>query len=202
MKTLKLYAFLGTVAAALILSGCSKNDDLDQSFYNASSKHPSESLTGQELQGLLYMAEKQKLHRDVYMAMDERTAIPLFNELYLGDAKNFDLISATIEAYGQENPVLNRGVGDFRRAEVQALYDEFINTVNNDLIEMLTFAVRMEEGTLEDIRNFMEQVDGNPDIRQLYTELLTGSYAQLDALDAEMKRHGTASQLMLVADKY
>ena len=79
---------MGTVIAAMIFSGCSKDDDLDQSFYDASSKQSSESLTGQELEGLLYMAEKQKLQRDVYMGMYERTLNPVFNELYLTDRNN------------------------------------------------------------------------------------------------------------------
>ena len=188
MKTLKLYAFLGTVVAAMIFAGCSKNDDLDQSFYDASSKHPSESLSGQELQGLLYMAEKQKLHRDVYMAMDERTANPIFNELYLSAAKNMDLITATIENFGQVCPVSKKGVGDFIHAEVQNVYDEFTNSVNDNLIDLLSFALRMEERTVEDIQDFLEQEEGNADIRQLYTELLTDSYSHLDVLNKEIKR--------------
>lgn len=201
MKTLKLYAFLGTVAAVIIFSGCTKDDDQELSFYNASSKQPSENLSGQELQGLIYIVEIQKLQRDIYMALDERNINPIFNELYLADAKSLDEISATIEAYGQENPVLDRNVGDFRRTEVQALYDEFTYTVNNNLIEMLTFAVRMEEGTVDDISEFMEQVDGNEDIRQLYTDLLTGSYIQLNALNDEIKKTRTGIMPMPEADK-
>ncbi len=189
MKTLKLYAFLGTVIAAMIFSGCSKNDDLDQSFYDASSKQSSESLTAAELDGLLFMAEKQKLQRDVYMGMYERNPAPIFNELYLADRKNLEMVSEIIEAYGQKNPALNKGIGDFKRAEIQAIYDEFITSVDNDLIEMLTFALEMENGTAAEIRSFMSEVDGNPDISQLYSELLYGSDTQLDALDEKLKEY-------------
>lgn len=194
MKTLKLYAFLGTVIAAMIFSGCSKDDDLDQSFYDASSKQSSESLTGQELEGLLYMAEKQKLQRDIYMGMYEKTLNPVFNELYLTDRNNFELVSETIEFYGQKNPVLNKGVGDFKRSEIQAVYDEFNSTVYTDLIEMLDFAIKMEHGTASEVRSFMSEVNGNENISRMYTELLSDLYKQLDILNSELKESTTGIQ--------
>lgn len=202
MKTLKLYAFLGTVIAAMILSGCSKEDDLDQSFYDASSKQSSESLTGQELEGLLYMAEKQKLQRDVYAGMYERTYSPIFNELYLADRNNFELVSGIIESYGQKNPVLNKGVGDFKRVEIQAIYDEFNSTTFSNQIELLNFAVKMEHGTATEIRAFMSEVNGNEDISQLYTELLSGLYDQLDVLNSELKELSEGNTHISVIDEY
>jgi len=188
MKTLKLYAFLGTVVAALLLSSCSKDEDLDQSFQNTSSKHSSEILSSQELKGLIFMAEKQKLHRDIYSAIANKTVNPLFNELSLSEAKNMDLITATIEDFGQVSPVSKKGVGDFIQAEVQDVYDEFINSVNDNVIDQLSFALRMEERAVADIQDLLEQGEGSEDIRQLYTELLTDSYSHLDVLNKEIKR--------------
>lgn len=186
MKTLKMYAFLGTVIAALIFSDCSKDDDLDQSFYNSSSKQSSENLTGDELEGLLYMAEKQKLQRDVYLGMYERALNPIFNELYQTDGNNFEMVSETIEFYGQKNPVLNKAVGEFKRQEIQAIYDEFKSTAFNDVIDMLDFSIKMEESTALEIRSYMTIVKGNADLSQMYTELLACSYEQIAVLDNEL----------------
>ncbi len=183
MKTLKFYAFLGTIVAALILSGCSKENDLDQPNYGSSS----ENLSGQELEGLTLLVEKHKLHKDVYFTLFEKTNNPLFDNLYHSDAQLFDLLSNKIADYGQINPVGKMGVGEFRSLEIQNLYDEFLKTFETGMIQTLTFAIEMEEGTSEDIQNCLAQIEGNGDIALLYTDLLTESISQLDALVSELK---------------
>jgi hypothetical protein len=132
------------------------------------------------------MVEKQKLQRDIYLKMYERSNNEVFHNLYLADGHSFEMVSETIEFYGQRNPVQNKGIGDFKRAEIQAIYDEFESTAFADLTDMLDFSLRMEEGSTSEIRSYMSVVNGNADLSQLYTELLSVSYEQIAVLDNEL----------------
>ena len=145
MKTLKFYALLGIAVAAIILSGCSKENDLDQPNYGSSSENSSQVLSDQELEGLMMLVEKQKLHRDVYFSISEKMDNSMFNELYLTDEKFLDLLSAKLDDYNQINPIMKNGVGVFINPEIQNLYDEFIKTFEIDMIRTLTLAIHVKQ---------------------------------------------------------
>ena len=184
MKTLKFYALLGLTVAAIILSSCSKENDLDQPNYGSSS----ENLSGQELEGLTLLVEKHKLHMDVYFTIFEKTNNPVFEKLYQSDAQLYNMLSDKIEDYSQINPVGKMGVGEFRQAEIQNLYSEFLATFDKGMVETLTFAIEMEEVTSEEIQYHLDLIEGNGDIVLLYTDLLTRSMSQMDALLSEFKK--------------
>lgn len=186
MKTLKLNTVMSMLIAAIILTSCSKSDDLDQSYFNDDSKNLSENLSGQELEGLVFLTEKQKLHRDFYLTTFDNTKNKLFEQLYLSDQQSMDLISAVLAKYGEEKSILNLGVGDFILADIQHEYDESIQSNAKGLDQILATAIQMEKNMSNDIQMYMDQVVGNDDIILLYNDLLTELYRQLEILEAKI----------------
>lgn len=186
MKTIKLNTALSILIAVIILSSCSKSDDPDKSFNNSSSLNSSENLSGQELEGLVFLAEKQKLHRDFYLTTFVNTENKLIEKLYISDRQSLDLISAMLEKYGEEKSILNLDVGTFRLYEIQMEYDVSIQSNEKGIDQILTTAIQLEKSMMNDIRMYMDQVDGNDDIVLMYNNLLTELYNQLELLEANI----------------
>ena len=73
MKTLTLKRSIGMLIslllATVILSGCSKDDDNNPSLKVPNTAATSKSLSVAEQQGLIYMAEQQKLLQNIYECM-------------------------------------------------------------------------------------------------------------------------------------
>ena len=186
MKTLKLNTVMSMLIVATIWTSCSKSDDLDQSFFNDDSKNSSENLSGQELQGLVFLAEKQKLHRDFYLTTFDITKNKLFEQLYLSDQQSMDLISAMLEKYGEEKLILNLSTGDFILADIQHEYDVSIQSNEKGLDQTLATAIQLEKNMSNDIQMYLDQVVGNDDIVLLYNDMLTELYSQLEILEAKI----------------
>ena len=186
MKTIKFNTFLGLILATVILTSCSKSDDLDQSFYDADSKSSSKNLSSQELQGLIFLADKQKLHRDFYLTSFDNTDNELFKQLYLSDQHSMDLISTVLEKYGEEKTILNLGVGDYILADTQHEYDQSIQSNIKGVDQIIATAIQLEKNMSNDIQMYMDKVVGNDDIVLLYNDLLTELYSKLTMLEAKI----------------
>lgn len=181
MKTLKFYAFIGTVLAAFILLGCAKEDDLTQT------DSTQQNLSGQELDGLISLVEKQKLHRDVYLTLFNATNKPLFNELYQTDENMYMLLTDQIEDYGFKNPVLYFGIGEFRNPDIQNVYDDFQTAISSGIYQALEFAILMEESNAEEVNQYLGCIEDCQEIFCLCTDLLKVSYDQIEILESEME---------------
>jgi hypothetical protein len=182
MKTLNFYALIGTLALAMVFVSCSKEED-DTPFYSATNG-TSKQLSNIEKEGLLSLAEVQKMHRDVYDAIASETGQELFATLSEKDARLMEKLSVKIDKYGLPNPLIELGAGEYEDAGVQNTYNQFMRTSSFGLDEMLDFATAMEEDFINAVRAQKSSVVGNADIVQLYDEMLTEANIQIDILDS------------------
>lgn len=186
MKTIKLNIVLSVIIATVVITSCSKSDDLDQSFYDANSKDFSENLSGPELQGLIFLGDKQKLHRDFYLASYRNTNNELFEQLYLTDQHLMDLIVSLLDKYGENKTLINLGVGDFLLEDTQVEYDMSVQSNDKGVEQTIATAIQMEKVMLDNIQMYMDLVEGNEDIVELYTNMLTELYSKLYILEAKI----------------
>ncbi len=94
-----------------------------------------------------------------------------------------------IEAYDLDDPVDDNSVGEFANAELQALYDELIAKGSVDLAAALEVGAVIEEVDILDLERYLGDT-ANPDIIQVYENLLRGSENHLRAFVSQLESLG------------
>lgn len=189
MKTLKSFALAGTLIAAILLVSCTKEDAKYFPMNSSSTNGSSIELNDLGKAGLLLLVEKEKLHRDVYLTMSEKCQLPFVSEFCNCDEKFMNLLVVKIEKYGLDNPIENLGVGEFKSSGIQAVYNQFTEDCELGETKMLNFVKQMEESILDDIRDNQENVAGNANFIQMYSQLYSASQNQLDLINNELGVH-------------
>lgn len=200
MKTLNYFAIIGLFAGSMILVSCSK-DEVADPFYTGSSSN-TKVLSPIEKEGLLSLAEFQKMHLDVYTQLAEKSTNPLFVEFGRDEEILLDLLSIRIDKYGLFNPLINNGPGEYEDSRIQAIYDEFVSSNYTGDYQMLIYAKQMEEELISEIGVHMPNVTGNTDIINLYTDLNANCITTLDVIVSELKANANTSQIVNPVDEF
>lgn len=138
----------------------------------------STSFTTEEISGLLYMYEEEKLARDVYNAMYAQWSHPVFQNIASSEQTHMDAVQTLFVRYGI--PVPETASGSFTDPALQSLYTELMATGSNSLADALKVGATIEEVDIVDLQSRIAQTD-KTDILQVYKSLMTGSYNHLRA---------------------
>lgn len=188
MKTLYKYLYLALLPILLILGGCSDPiNQIDESLKYPDSElkkgtiEKTAKLTQEEIDGILFMREEEKLAYDVYVLFYGLYNHKIFENISESEFTHKDAILGLIEYYELRDPAKDKGPGEFENQELQDLYDLLIS-MGTDLISALEVGVIIEETDLEDITALMEKTEVE-NILQVYGNLLDGSNNHLEAFN-------------------
>lgn len=134
-------------------------------------------LTAEEAAGLLFMREEEKLARDVYLALYEMWNVRIFDNIASSESKHMDAVKVLLDNYGLEDPAMG-APGVFTNADLQALYDELVETGAQSLEDALMVGAAIEEIDILDLEAHMAETD-REDLLRVYDNLLRGSYNHL-----------------------
>ena len=186
MKTLTLKRSIGMLIsllfATVILSGCSKDDDNNPSLKVPNTAATSKSLSVAEQQGLIYMAEQQKLLQNIYECMYSNHDEIIFKKNAQSKKQQSLLLSAKIDKYGITNPLTDMVSGEFINPFIQQAYAEFRNGENLDLTDCILYSKAMEEAAIAELEALITEVEGNNDLLETYRKILENSQSNLEAL--------------------
>lgn len=168
----------------IILSSCSKENDLDAPMIHSSSV--SDNLTSIEQDDLLYLVEKEKFHRDVYQTIYDANQLSFVNELCNCDDAFMTKLSIKIDKYGLENPIAHMSVGEFENNSLQNRFNNFEALDLTDDLVTIEFAKDMEAEMLNRIQLVLDQLEGNNDLRSIYVNIQASSQAQYDELEIQL----------------
>jgi len=79
-------------------------------------------LSQDEIDGLLYMVEEEKLARDVYLTLYNLTGLQVFDNIAKSEQRHMDAVLSLIEKYNLTAPDTLDQVGVFQNEELQNLY--------------------------------------------------------------------------------
>jgi hypothetical protein len=136
-------------------------------------------LDANEIAALLYMREEEKLAHDVYLMLSAQWGLPIFENISQSEQSHTDSIKALIDRYNLTDPASN-AIGVFTNPDLQDLYNILIARGNQSLRDALEVGAAIEEIDILDLENYLSQIN-NADIRQVFTNLLNGSYNHLSA---------------------
>jgi len=148
---------------------------------------PASTLTTEEIDGLLFMREEEKLAHDVYVALADMWQTRVFSNVAGAELTHTDAVKAVLDRYDLLDPALENPPGVFANADLQNLYDELVDRGSESLVEALKVGALIEDLDIFDLRSF--QTD-TPDIALLYANLEKGSRNHLRAFISKLEGQG------------
>jgi hypothetical protein len=148
------------------------------------------SLSPEEIAGLKFMREEEKLAHDVYVALFNIWGANVFNQIAQSESQHTEAIRLQLVAYGLEDPAATTPAGVFENADLQALYTSLVAMGRPTLIDALKVGALIEEKDIQDIKDKKALVVDEPSIVQVYDNLLCGSRNHLRAFNNQLVNQG------------
>jgi len=210
MRTIVLSTFVGlfalTVAAVGVPVAAEANANTGP--YNTSIYLPtvsstiSNDLTDDEIEGLQFMVEEEKLARDVYLTLYEEWDFRIFQNIARAEQTHMDAIRTLLDRYDVEDPTVDDrfdDIGVFDDQKLQELYDDLVKTGRASLADALLVGGAIEEIDILDLEDYIEKTD-RADITQVYESLLRGSENHLRAFVSTYERQTGEDYQLQVPD--
>jgi hypothetical protein len=149
----------------------------------------SDSVSVNEINGLLYMREEEKLARDVYSALYEKWNLRPFSNITRSEQMHMNAILSLLTRYSLQDPVDVNGAGVFKNVVLQNLYNALIVEGNKSVVDALKVGATIEEVDIVDLQKHLLETD-NQDITFVYDNLMRGSRNHLRAFVKNLKVQG------------
>jgi hypothetical protein len=196
MQRKQFLRLMGATLGGVVLTACGGGDEELVSTLDAPAASTpvlsAEDLAAEEIAGLMYMREEEKLAHDVYVALFNVWGANVFSQIALSEAEHTEAIRRLIEAHGLEDPAATNPAGMFENDDLQALYDKLVAMGQTSLIDALKVGCLIEEKDIQDINDKKAEVLDEPDIVQVYDNLLCGSRNHLRAFNATLLDQGVS----------
>lgn len=182
-------------AVLLLIASCSSpveadnyKEDID--FAKALESMEIGDISTEEIDGLIFMREEEKLARDVYLTMHNKWEMKIFNNISKSEEKHTNAVKMLLERYSIEDPVQLDEIGTFNNSELQDLYNTLISRGNNSLLEALEVGAAIEEIDIIDLEKQINGIAKSEDILFVYNNLLKGSKNHLRAFVRNISSQG------------
>jgi len=149
---------------------------------------PSEDLSTDEIDGLLFMREEEKLARDVYTALYEKWSLPIFSNIAQSEQTHTEAVKNVLDKYNLDDPVTDDSIGVFVNETLQNLYNDLTVQGMSSIEDALIVGATIEDLDISDLLVQLEKTD-NQDITLVYENLLRGSRNHLRAFISQLQRY-------------
>jgi hypothetical protein len=146
-----------------------------------------EELSAEEIAGVLYMREEEKLARDVYLTLYEQWELPIFQNIANAEQTHMDAIETLVDRYGLDDPAAGNVVGEFTDPTLRSLYADLVATGSQSLNDALRVGATIEEIDILDLEEYLAQTDAG-DIQRVYESLMKGSRNHLRSFVATLEQ--------------
>ncbi|WP_457741955.1 DUF2202 domain-containing protein [Thermococcus sp.] len=159
---------------------------------------PSGQLTQEEIDGLLYMVEEEKLAHDVYVTLYQKWGLQIFNNIAQSETTHVNAVRMLLEKYNLTDPTANEPVGVFTNPDIQALYNQLVEMGSKSVIDALKVGALIEETDIIDLQERIDQTD-KLDIIATYENLMMGSRNHLRAFVKTLANYGVTYEPQLLS---
>ena len=196
-KTLLVFTFTALLLVSCASAPVQENAPDPEVAYNAEvaeiesnpeSGHSAETitdgdiagLTDEEISGIVFMREEEKLARDVYLQLAELWGMNIFQNIAGSEDTHMGAVLTLIEMADVEDPVEGFGQGEFLNQDLQELYYDLVAKGSQSLAEALLVGGAIEEIDILDLQMYLAETDDGS-IREVYQNLLQGSINHLNS---------------------
>lgn len=170
---------------SLSITQCSEGEGIDQliALDNEFSEIDtiSQQLSDDEIKGILFMREEEKLARDVYLYLYDVYSLRPFTNISKSEQAHMDAINYLIDTYNLEDPVGMNPKGIFQNEELQQMYNDLIETGSKSNVDALKVGALIEEVDIIDLQHELDSIAENEDVIRVYQNLCNASENHLRA---------------------
>lgn len=145
-------------------------------------------LSEEEIDGLYFIREEEKLARDVYIVLGTSFSHRTFENIQQSEQRHTDAVLDLINYYDLDDPAKEE-IGEFTNEELQHLYDFLIDLGSQKLDSALVVGAIIEETDIIDIEHLANVTEAE-NIIQVYTNLINGSENHLRAFVSSLSEIG------------
>ncbi len=149
---------------------------------------PRNDLTDEEIAGLKYMREEEKLAHDLYSELGSKFEYRAFENIAASEQTHTDAVALLLEKYDISDPVTEEP-GTFSNSQLQSLYDSLLETGMQSAEAALKVGAEVEEVDIVDIQERADTTDEEA-ITLVYDNLIRGSRNHLRAFVRVLEREG------------
>jgi len=145
-----------------------------------------QTLSTAQAEGLIFMAEEEKIARDVYTHLAKTWGARVFTNIIPSEQRHMDSIEGLLVQHDLPVPSTMDQEGVFENEELQSLYDTLIAMGDSSLSDAFEVGVMIEEKDIEDLSALLQDSEISSDVARVYNQLLSASYNHLDAFNREL----------------
>lgn len=150
---------------------------------------PSQDLSKEEIEGLVFMREEEKLARDVYITLYKKWGIQIFSNISQSEQTHTESVRTLLNKYSVPDPVKDDSVGVFTNDVFKKLYNDLVGRGDISLEGALEVGAFIEDLDIADLERFILATD-NEDIKLVYSNLSRGSRNHLRSFVSQLKSRG------------
>jgi len=140
------------------------------------------TLSEADTEGLIFMANEEKLAHDVYLAFAEAYGSPVFDRVAASEGRHQLAVDTILERYGIEDETSGMAVGEFSDPAFTTLYADLVEQGSTSLDDALAVAIGIEGSDIADLDERMTGLDETaPDVYVMYEHLSNASGNHLAA---------------------
>jgi hypothetical protein len=193
---IKKYKLVSLFFIALATGVAAQSDSLFLDYIN---DLPKETLSEQELNGIKYIREEEKLAHDVYIALYEKWNLNMFTNIAKSEQSHMDMVAAIIEKYNLEDPLIEE-IGVFADSLLQKLYGDLLEHGLASLENALYVGCTIEDVDIFDLEELLVDAD-NIDLRTVYQNLTKGSRNHMRSFERQYSAQaGTYTAQYITSD--
>ncbi|MEZ4770802.1 MAG: DUF2202 domain-containing protein [Caldilineales bacterium] len=144
-------------------------------------------LTPDEIDGLVFMREEEKVARDVYLTLGDLWGAQIFTNIARSEQSHMDAVYTLLDRYDIADPAAGSAIGEFTNPDLQALYDSLVALGSQSLQDALTVGALIEETDIADLIDELSAIE-HADIQGVYENLENGSNNHLRAFTSTLER--------------
>jgi len=162
-------------------------------------------LSEEEIAGMLFMREEEKLARDTYILLFDQWNTNVFANIAKSEQQHMDAMQALLDTYGLDDPVQEGTadelpVGVFVDQYLQAVFDVLVVRGMQSPLEALYVGANIEEVDMRDIQEWIELAH-HADIESTYESLLCGSRNHLRTFVGLIEDQGVVYQAQVLSQE-
>ncbi len=157
-------------------------------------------LSQDEIDGLLWMREEEKLAHDVYVTLYAQWNLPVFQNISQSEQTHTDAVKTLLDRYGLDDPTVGNTVGVFTNATLQGLYDQLVAQGSGSLADALIVGATIEDLDIVDLQTQIALTDQS-DIQLVYENLMKGSRNHLRSFTKQLETQAGQSYLPQYLDQ-
>lgn len=147
------------------------------------------ALSKEEVAGIIFMREEEKLARDVYTTLYEAWGLPIFANIAQSEQTHTEAVRTLLDKYYISDPVTDDTVGVFVDNTFAELYRDLTERGSKSIDEALQVGALIEDLDIKDLAVYMSATD-NQDITLVYQNLARGSRNHLRAFTKQIESRG------------